>query len=124
MSPEQFTYWLQGFMEVQDPTTLDARQTQILKEHLALVFNKVTPVRPTAPPNEEVHRGTGKVREKLAPELQALVDSVAKDLSEGRTPWRGPQRLCSAVEKKVRPILRCFSPDRSSDGQVDNRTYC
>lgn len=45
MTTEQFTYWLQGFMEVANPTTLDATQTQIIKDHLALVFDKQTPDR-------------------------------------------------------------------------------
>ena len=43
MTAEQFTYWLQGFMEVANPSTLDERQTQIIKDHLALVFDKKTP---------------------------------------------------------------------------------
>lgn len=45
MTPERFTDWLQGFMEIGDPKTLDERQTQIIKDHLALVFDKVTPDR-------------------------------------------------------------------------------
>lgn len=45
MTAEQFTYWLQGFMEVANPTTLDVTQTQIIKDHLALVFDKQTPDR-------------------------------------------------------------------------------
>jgi len=43
MTAEQFTYWLQGFMEVANPSTLDERQTQIIKDHLALVLDKKTP---------------------------------------------------------------------------------
>jgi len=50
MTTEQFTYWLQGFMEVANPTTLDATQTQIIKDHLALVFDKQTPDRTFIPP--------------------------------------------------------------------------
>jgi hypothetical protein len=45
MTTEQFTYWLQGFMEVANPATLDEKQTQIIKDHLALVFEKQTPNR-------------------------------------------------------------------------------
>ena len=45
MTAEQFTYWLQGFMEINDPETLGVRETQIIKDHLASVFNKQTPVR-------------------------------------------------------------------------------
>lgn len=42
MDPLQFAYWLQGFAELneQPPT---AEQWQSIREHLGLVFNKVTP---------------------------------------------------------------------------------
>lgn len=42
MTAEQFAYWLQGFAELnaQPPT---AEQWQSIRDHLALVFNKVTP---------------------------------------------------------------------------------
>ncbi len=43
MTAEQFTYWLQGFMETADPKSIDEKQTQIIKDHLKLVFTKVTP---------------------------------------------------------------------------------
>mgnify|MGYP003390420498 CR=1 FL=1 len=45
MTPEQFTYWLQGFLEIQNPSTLDERQITIVKDHLQLVFKKETPDR-------------------------------------------------------------------------------
>lgn len=45
MTTEQFTYWLQGFFEISDTKTLNAKQVQIIKDHLALVFDKVTPDR-------------------------------------------------------------------------------
>lgn len=45
ISPENFCYWLQGFFEIQNPETLDATQVQIIKDHLATVFTKVTPDR-------------------------------------------------------------------------------
>jgi len=43
MTPEQFTYWLQGFMEMADPKELNVIQTQQIKDHLKLVFDKKTP---------------------------------------------------------------------------------
>jgi len=43
MTAEQFVYWLQGFMEVADPIELDKRQTQQIKNHLKLIFDKRTP---------------------------------------------------------------------------------
>ena len=45
MSYESFVNWLQGFMEIGNPQTLNKKQVQIIKDHLALVFKKVTPDR-------------------------------------------------------------------------------
>jgi hypothetical protein len=42
MSPESFTFWLQGFVELGGKKPND-QQWQMIKEHLALVFKKVTP---------------------------------------------------------------------------------
>ena len=52
MTTEQFTYWLQGFMEMADPSSLSETQTQQIKDHLNLVFDKQTPTRtfPTTDP--------------------------------------------------------------------------
>lgn len=46
MEPRDFVYWLQGFMEIQKPETLNAEQVQEIKNHLGLVFNKITPTVP------------------------------------------------------------------------------
>lgn len=44
MTPEQFAYWLQGYAEIGGPTPTP-EQWQIIKGHLALVFDKKTPDR-------------------------------------------------------------------------------
>lgn len=49
MTPESFTYWLQGFFEISDAKKLDEKQVQIIKDHLSLIFNKVTPDRTEVP---------------------------------------------------------------------------
>jgi hypothetical protein len=54
MTPEQFCYWLQGLMEVGKPTSLSEEQTQQVKDHLALVFEKVTLERSRRTPAEDV----------------------------------------------------------------------
>lgn len=46
MTPEQFTYWLQGFAEVSNSKTITEQQWKIIQDHLKLVFNKVTPTYP------------------------------------------------------------------------------
>lgn len=42
MTPEQFAYWLQGFVELGGERPTEA-QWDSIKEHLQTVFNKVTP---------------------------------------------------------------------------------
>lgn len=45
MNEREFCYWLQGFFELsgEDVVDLSAEQVQIIKDHLSLVFKKVTP---------------------------------------------------------------------------------
>ena len=45
MTPENFAYWLQGFIEISDVKGINETQLQIIKDHLALVFRKETPNR-------------------------------------------------------------------------------
>lgn len=46
MNELQFCYWLQGYFELTDSgQPLSAQQVQIIKDHLELVFKKVTPDR-------------------------------------------------------------------------------
>jgi hypothetical protein len=45
MTAEQFTYWLQGFLEIAEPRGLTSKQRQIIQDHLKLVFDKQTPNR-------------------------------------------------------------------------------
>lgn len=43
MTPEQFTQWLNEMLVFNSSTELNAQQTQMLKDKLGQVFNKVTP---------------------------------------------------------------------------------
>ena len=45
MTAEQFSYWLNGFVELQPNAMPTLTQWQIIKDHLALVHKKVTPQR-------------------------------------------------------------------------------
>lgn len=38
MKPEEFCYWLQGFFELSEATTLSGKQIEMIKNHLNLVF--------------------------------------------------------------------------------------
>lgn len=43
MTTTQFCHWFHGFLTLENPEFISAAQTQIIKDHLALVFDKVTP---------------------------------------------------------------------------------
>lgn len=45
MTPNDFCYWLQGFLEISDVKTLTPEQLLVVKDHLQLVFKKDTPLR-------------------------------------------------------------------------------
>jgi hypothetical protein len=44
MTPDQFTYWLQGFVELNGSMPNEV-QWKSITDHLKTVFNKVTPYR-------------------------------------------------------------------------------
>jgi hypothetical protein len=50
MNHDQFTYWLQGFVEMTGGKQPTKKQWQIIKDHLKLCFNKVTPSYPQLEP--------------------------------------------------------------------------
>lgn len=43
MTPENFAYWMKGFFELTPSNKLTEEQVQSIREHLDLVFNKITP---------------------------------------------------------------------------------
>lgn len=42
MNETNFCYWLQGYFELNKSEELTIEQVKVIKEHLALAFNKVT----------------------------------------------------------------------------------
>lgn len=42
MTPENFVYWLNGYLELSDAQSISYNQLKVIKEHLAIVMNKVT----------------------------------------------------------------------------------
>lgn len=63
MTADQFTYWLNGFVELTEGQPPSLKQWQVIRDHLALVFTKVTP---------SYNYGTS-ISERLAPKLTDLV---------------------------------------------------
>lgn len=54
MTTEQFCYWMQGFFEISNPKELNAKQIQIIQDHLNLVFNKKTLDRNQEPEKKDI----------------------------------------------------------------------
>src|SRR5687768_9089482 len=42
MTPDEFCRWLHGFFELGQPNQINRRQTELIKQHLALVYANVT----------------------------------------------------------------------------------
>ncbi len=59
MTPEQFTYWLQGKLEGRDITQLGTDELKSIHDHLLTVFHKVTPAY-TPPDTTPGYTHTGK----------------------------------------------------------------
>jgi hypothetical protein len=60
MKATEFCYWLQGVFEVAEPVELTAKQTDMIKRHLNLVF--IHDIDPSYPPEQqealnEAHNG-------------------------------------------------------------------
>lgn len=49
MNHDQFTYWLQGFVEMNNGNMPNQWQWRMIKDHLQTCFVKVTPTYPSAP---------------------------------------------------------------------------
>ncbi len=59
MKPEEFCRWLQGFAELSDEGAPTHAQWKLIKEHLQLVYTKVTGSK--APSDSELVKVLGRV---------------------------------------------------------------
>jgi hypothetical protein len=66
MTPEQFAYWLQGFVELGKGEAPTPEQWKSIREHLDTVFMKVTPPVVDAPKKSEslLERAVREMRER------------------------------------------------------------
>jgi len=63
MNEKEFCLWLHGYFELQNPDSISETQTKIIRDHLALVFNKVTPER-HEPKNDYIKELMEKLKDK------------------------------------------------------------
>lgn len=93
MTAEQFVYWLQGFMELgfigrpEEDVYMTPEQVQTVKDHLALVFVKKTPVR------DKVSSGL-KSEVSLTHGQTGHVDDLKTETVSNTTGWVG---TCGSV---------------------------
>lgn len=87
MTPEQFTYWLQGFTELTGDRPTES-QWLAIKDHLKLVFNKITPDR--ASPNSP------KINPwKITPFMEQQNEHWYDYTNYPKSPWdKPPEIIC------------------------------
>lgn len=104
MNAQEFAYWLQGFAELSGDTAPTKAQWKSIREHLGLVFEKVTP--PVGLPG-------------FVPK-----DNHSRPIISTPLTWP-PQTSDDSYRDPPRPIVRCSSGQAA--GQNDGfgtRTYC
>lgn len=57
MTPEQFCYWMQGYVELTGSNEVTPEVWASIKDHLQLVFEKKTPERTVGPAHDMLLRG-------------------------------------------------------------------
>lgn len=88
MTPESFCYWLQGFFELQNPKTITPEQVAVIKEHLALVFTKVTQLSVDDESLKSQAKSYPTTRIKISTNVGERIHKQAKalaDMKEGET---------------------------------------
>lgn len=75
MTSRDFCYWLQGFYEISNPTTIGEKETDMIKRHLALVFiHEIDPSMPDPDGKlQAVHDGTPIPKVNTNPSIVPLV---------------------------------------------------
>lgn len=103
MTPEQFCYWLQGALELGTADSLDAGQVDMIREHLALVFDKRTP---------ECTELKMDMRPPVILDAQRSVDElVRKGLMQRGVPTRAPRPGETPTSKPdIMPIPTTIAP--------------
>lgn len=83
MNAQEFCYWLNGFVELNDGDHPTPAQWDSICEHLALVFNKVTP---------PVKKDNGLTQ--IKPTLAEIIEETKRKIQKGeqKEHWILPQR--------------------------------
>jgi len=91
MNSQDFAFWLQGYIELSPEGIPSPEQWTMIKEHLALVFDKQTPElmvpakRPTTDDNEPP-----KTTEEITKAIRDFVEDQKDKPSKSRHIWTHP----------------------------------
>lgn len=91
MNAENFAYWLQGFFELADTDDLTKEQVQMIKDHLAIVFMKITP-----------DQKQKKFKKKGKKVLSELADALPTIKSPSVFPGSNIDEIRRYIEESVR----------------------
>ena len=67
MTPENFVYWLQGWLEIQNPKKINSKELQEIKNHLKIINNP--PYISNAPEIKKERKYCSNNSEPYAPQL-------------------------------------------------------
>lgn len=114
MTPENFAFWLKGYLEISDAKTLNEKQTQIIKDHLNLVFNKVTPTYNTVieENNTQVEIEKQEIDKKISKRKKISFQDILDN--------------CNPTEIKILPRFKptVNPPRRNNRGNDSNKLLC
>lgn len=127
MTPEQFAYWLQGFAEISQKAPTE-KEWQVIKDHLATVFNKVTPNRQPYPlgpalPNDPTKPDTIQPVIRPWPNTPWTGDPYP---NSPITPWTTPnyprpEIICSTQDTTWKPTdgAYCFTLNSTQESYLN-----
>lgn len=70
MTAENFVYWLNGYFEISNSDKLSKEQVQIVRDHLKLCFDKITP-------NRSIGYGIGNLSPEISDGIKWNIPLVA-----------------------------------------------
>lgn len=103
MKPEAFVTWLKGFVELANPDSIDTTRWNVIKEHLQMVFIKLTSEDDENPNN-------------IQDILDKLKEVDKKEPWQPNDPWKKPY-------DPYDPLRPMFDPNRKICSNGD-KTYC
>jgi hypothetical protein len=133
MNYEQFAIWLHGFLEISNAESINKNQTQIIKDHLTLLFEKKTPDRSEKKDTDFFEGVKNKAEELVKRKLP--ISPVTTPTYPGFDPYKltcgqgtgaSPQQLPTSICINEIPLGEQFEcVDMKFDTESHkNKTYC